>query len=248
MTGWIKKPVLIEDEYTVTLKFSPYCIQSRMVKGVPTVLALGYTQVMMAFLLIEPAPRDILIVGLGGGSLSKYCHEHLPASNITTLEISEEVIAMRDAFCIPADDERFKVIHCDAAEYLKAATAIADVILVDGYNESGIPTELGTESFYRDCYRALKRDGLVLSNLAGETAVIRRITGKINKVFSRRTFRMESSSGSNEIVCGVKRERLPEGVVMKARAIALRSETGMNFPRFLDQIVANSRHWKSGRD
>lgn len=244
MNKTFKTPIIVDNENTLTLKFSENCIQSRMIKEMPNELALGYTQAMMAFLLVEPNPKSILIIGLGGGSLSKYCYENLPESNITTVEISKKVISMRDTFLIPKDNQRFVIINDNAAKYLKGAKNIADVILVDGYNELGIPPELSTASFYQDCYRALKHGGIMASNLSGGILLTKIIESRINSAFSRRIFRIKSPTGYNEIIYGLKLEKLPENTLMRSRASTLHVETGINFTRFLDQIVASTHHWR----
>jgi hypothetical protein len=49
------------------------------VKASPNGLEFEYTKVMMAFMLfITEAFKNILLVGLGGGSMSKFCHKHFP--------------------------------------------------------------------------------------------------------------------------------------------------------------------------
>jgi spermidine synthase len=47
-------------------------IQSAMRLDAPDDLALAYTRAMMAGLLFQPEPRDVTLIGLGGGSLAKY--------------------------------------------------------------------------------------------------------------------------------------------------------------------------------
>ena len=51
---------------------------------------LAYTRAMMAFLLFAPAPREVLMVGLGGGSVALFVHEHLPRTRITVVELDPE--------------------------------------------------------------------------------------------------------------------------------------------------------------
>jgi spermidine synthase len=58
---------------------------------------------MMLVLLFNPAPRSILMIGLGGGSLPKYCHRHLPQCDITVVEINPAVISLREAFQVPPE-------------------------------------------------------------------------------------------------------------------------------------------------
>jgi spermidine synthase len=45
----------------------------------PTSKALHFS---MAFLLFNSRPDNVAMIGLGGGSLAKFCHRHLPASRI----------------------------------------------------------------------------------------------------------------------------------------------------------------------
>ena len=80
-----------------TLEFQPGDIQSEMLLSHPDALVLAYARAMMCFALFVPRPRHILMVGLGGGSLAKFCHRHFPHTRITVVEISAEVIALRRA-------------------------------------------------------------------------------------------------------------------------------------------------------
>ena len=41
---------------------------------------------MMGFLLFQPAPARIAMIGLGGGSLAKYCALKLPEADFTAIE------------------------------------------------------------------------------------------------------------------------------------------------------------------
>ena len=113
-------PCLWETGRSVTLHFGAEAVQSQMSKDAPNRLEFEYTRLMAAFLPFHPEPADILIVGLGGGSLSKFCHHHLPDSRITTVEINPEVIALRDTFLIPPESPRFRIICADAVDYAAA--------------------------------------------------------------------------------------------------------------------------------
>ena len=73
-----RKPFIGESAQERTLYFSLDNIQSRMRLDDPWALDLSYTRKVMSFLLFRAAPRRILMVGLGGGSLAKYCYRYLP--------------------------------------------------------------------------------------------------------------------------------------------------------------------------
>ncbi|MGU7785121.1 fused MFS/spermidine synthase [Burkholderia sp. PU8-34] len=158
-------PVVLESEYLVTLCFDGRGMQSTMMRAAPDALAMGYTRTMMGFLLLQPAPRRICMIGLGGGSLVKYCYRQLPAAHITAIEINPEVIALRDRFCIPPDDARLSVVCADAAHYMSTTSQTFDVLLLDGFNADGAPAELVSAAFYQACYAQLNDDGVLVTNL-----------------------------------------------------------------------------------
>ncbi|MEO6920942.1 MAG: fused MFS/spermidine synthase [Collimonas sp.] len=160
------QPFVFDNDDTRTLHFDHKYVQSAMSISAPEKLVLSYTRAMMGFLLFQTEPRHILLIGLGGGSLAKYCYRHLPAARITVLELSAEVIALRDEFMIPADDERFQVIHADAAAYMQTPQDnLADIIMLDGFSADGPADELSTSDFYAACLRALAPGGILVSNL-----------------------------------------------------------------------------------
>ena len=148
-----------------TLEFTPGDIQSEMLLSRPDALVLEYTRAMMCFALFVPDPRHIVMVGLGGGSLAKFCHRHFPRARITVLEIRADVIALRDAFCLPPDDARLRVLHCDAADYLARMPGGCDVLLVDGFDRRGLPAALASSAFYGACRRALHPGGVLVANI-----------------------------------------------------------------------------------
>ncbi len=145
-------PQVLETLGSRTLFFNDVHVQSEMSLAQPNALEFEYTQLMMGFLLWVPEPRSLCMVGLGGGSLAKYCYHYLPSARTTVLEINPGVIALRDVFQIPPDDERLSIICIDAALYLAQYPAEADdrfdVLLVDGFDAQGLPAALCTPQFY----------------------------------------------------------------------------------------------------
>jgi len=158
----LTRPIIRRGLRTTSLQFTRDEAQSRMLTFDPDRLLIDYTRTMMGCLLFIPSPRRIGMVGLGGGSLVKFCHRHLPDTAVEVVEISAEVIALRRTFRIPRDDARLRVVHGDGAEFVRQHLRRFDVLLVDGYDASGIPPALASQGFYDDCRRALDPAGGVL--------------------------------------------------------------------------------------
>src|SRR5262249_337568 len=105
------KPFIYESLSSKALHFSIGEIQSRMQLSDPDALNLEYTGTMMGFLMFNPDPASIAMIGLGGGSLAKFCHRYLPRATLQVVEINPHVIAMRDEFHVPRDGAHFRVIR-----------------------------------------------------------------------------------------------------------------------------------------
>jgi len=147
------------------MMFSDIDIQSRMSVERPDELQFEYTRLMMGVLLFQPQPKRMLMVGLGGGSLAKFCYKYLPDAHITVVEINPHVIALRQSFHIPDDDARFQVLQMDAADFMAQTDQNFDVVLVDGFDPQGQPEQLCSPQFYSDCRRVLHAGGVVVVNL-----------------------------------------------------------------------------------
>jgi len=96
--GEISGPFILDTAGTRHLYFDLRAVQSSMRLEEPDVLVTAYAQKMMAFLLFNRAPRHILMIGLGGGSLVKFCHRHLQDTRLTVVEIDPDIIELRDWF------------------------------------------------------------------------------------------------------------------------------------------------------
>jgi spermidine synthase len=198
------KPLVRTEGDRRTLEFTPGDIQSEIRLSRPGALVLAYARAMMCFGLFVPHPRHILMVGLGGGSMATFCYRHFPQARITVLELRADVIALREQFLVPSDDARFQVVHADAAAWLAHAAAeykaIADVIVVDGFDEAGLPPALSGPAFYNDCRRLLASGGVLVANVFTYDPRHDAVLGTLAAAFDGRTCWLDKVAGNNRIV------------------------------------------------
>jgi spermidine synthase len=187
-----------------TLEFSPGDIQSEMLLARPDALVLAYARAMMTFAWFVPDPRHIVMVGLGGGSLVKFCYRHFPASRITVIELRADVIALRDQFHLPPDDRRLRVLHADAARQVGLLRASADVLLIDGFDQHGLPAALGSAAFYADCRAALRPGGVLAANIFSYDPARPAMLARLRRVFAGRLCWFDGMAGNNQIVFALK--------------------------------------------
>jgi spermidine synthase len=190
-------PFICEDSGALSLQFEAGTVQSQMQLAAPDLLTIGYTRTMMGFLLFNGRPRHIGMIGLGGGSLAKYCYRFLPHTRISVAEISPEVIALRGNFYIPNDDFRFKVFCEDGADFVARHSNEFDVLIVDGFNAGGQPEELCSRRFYEDCHGALAANGVMAVNLCDSRFGI--LVSRMRRIFGNRVVLAEADDGDNKI-------------------------------------------------
>jgi len=212
-----------------SLEFKPGMIQSEMRLSRPDELVLRYARAMMCFTLFQPRPRHILMVGLGGGSLAKFCYRHLPDCRITVIELRADVIALREQFLIPPDDARFRIIHADAAVHIASLRSAVDVLLVDGFDEIGLPPALGSARFYGDCRRALRPDGVLVANIFNYDPHYERMVARLRRGFDGCICQLDGIAGNNHIIFAVKPAiGRPSRAARMQRLLALRAQVGLS--------------------
>jgi spermidine synthase len=201
------KPFVQEGGTFKALHFSIREIQSRMNLDDPCALELEYCRTMMGFLLFMPAPRRIGMIGLGGGSLAKFCHRYLPQTRVEVVEINPHVLALRHEFQIPPDDERLTVLQGDGVRYVREAAAASDVLMVDGFDYDGQPPALSSQAFYDDCFDHLEPDGMLVVNLFNHHAQYDVLVNRLRQSFADQVLVVEGADVSNSIVFAFKEPR-----------------------------------------
>lgn len=197
-------PRVREEEGVVSLDFGCGNIQSQMKLEDPANLLLPYLRTMTDLGAYAVAPKQIVIVGLGGGSLAHWYYRREPSSIITVAEINPAVIALRNHFQIPEDDQRFQILCGNGASLIAKTSWKIDLLLVDGFDDRGQPPELCSQRFYDDCYQSLTRSGIVVANLCDDHSHL--AMNRIQRSFGDRVLMVRPEGGENIVVCATKGE------------------------------------------
>ena len=236
------RPFVLDDGECRYLYFDVHLMQSAMRLKTPDALELRYTQKMMACLLFKPKPKRLLLIGLGGGSLVKFCYRRLPGTQVVAVELDPDVVAFRDLFQVPPDDERLAVIRGDGAEVLAAAAKGIDVVLVDAFDKQGYAPALAGRTFFETVFEKLSGDGIVVVNLAGEPATYAGLVGRVAEVFDDRVIVVPVPEDGNHMLYAFKdRDFDPRWRQLAQRAKELKARFGLDFPRFVDKMERASK-------
>lgn len=236
--GRYTRPFVIENGRTRRLHFGLRYVQAEMALRAPEVLTLDYTRKMMAALLLQPDPRRILVLGLGGGSLSKFCYRHLSAASITTVEIDREVIGIAESFfALPRPDARFTVVHADAADFLARETSSFDLVLMDACDAQGTAPGLAGVAALSNLRARLAPRGVVAVNLVGGQARAAAVLRLLVQVFEQRLLLLPVASARHRLAFAGELERWPpDWDALLPRAAELQASLGLDFPLMLRML------------
>ncbi len=237
--GTLGRPFIIDYGMTRSLFFTADAVQSSMRLDDPNVLVARYTRKMMAFLLFIPTPRHVLMIGLGGGSMAKFCYRHLPRTRISVVEVNPDVIALRKEFAIPDDDQRLEIVNEDGAAFLAKGRVRPDIILVDAFDAMGIAPSLLSSNFYRRASQCMTPDGVLVMNLAGEKTRYAAHIEALRSAFAE-SIRLVPVDGDDNVLAfacrGKQVVELPDA--LSSRAHHLERGLGLQFSRYLERLRA----------
>ena len=235
---------LSEEAGVRSLHFGSEWVQGAMRIRKPDALELEYTREMLACLLWKDWtlwPREVLLIGLGAGSLAKFIYRHLPHAQMRIVEIDPRIPDFaRDHFALPGDAKRIAIDIADGTEFARTSLAKFDLILVDGFDHNARAGELESEAFYRACRARLASGGVMSTNLFGTLRGFGRRLESVVDAFDGRVVVLPAGEMGNVIVFGLQ---AIEGEValadLRQRARALNDELGLNLKPLLKRVVAN---------
>ena len=197
----------------------------------------------MTFLLFNPTAASHTHSWARRRSFAKFCYRRLPSATITVVESDPNVIALREEFRVPSDNERFHVLQDDGISYVARRGPRKDVILVDAYDRNGVaPPELATAQFYDEVSRRLGLGGVLVVNLFGDTYQRGSHLGAINSVFGKRVIVLPVHKTDNLIVLAFPSDAaVRDWERLEHLAQTLKGRLGLNFPRYLRKIRSFSQ-------
>ncbi len=141
--------------------------QSCIIRNQPRKLVFDYSKLVMGSVLLKPRPENILVIGLGGGTIIKAFHELFPEAAITAVEIDPAVVAVAREYFDYQDGGGIHTVVADGRVFVKRALLQEeeyDYILLDAFNGDYIPEHLMTREFLQEVKALLTEDGLLVAN------------------------------------------------------------------------------------
>lgn len=213
-------------------------IQSSMLVKAPYDLQLAYSKGMMLFMLFAPQVRDILLIGLGGGSIPKYLHHYHPQYQTQVVELNPEVLKVaRSHFYLPEDDDRLQVLLGDGVAHIHAHSEATDLLMLDMFDGRGVPLNVYSQDFFDACHACVRSQGLLMINLWGSDKNFDIYLQRIEQSFQNRVLMVPTGRPGNIVVMAFK--RLPAELrweALREKAKMLDAEWNLGFMGLLERL------------
>jgi spermidine synthase len=158
--------------------------QSGMKVSAPETLLYEYSRTMTIGIAYAPKLDRILEIGLGGGINASYLHAALPAAQILTVELDQEVVELAKKYFNYTETERRRAVVADGRAYLLRDTSKWDIIFLDAYRRGFVPFHLVTREFFALVKSRLNPGGIVVQNIEPSTMLFESATATLHSVFS----------------------------------------------------------------
>ena len=138
----------------------------------PQALRFEYLRYFFASYLFKPEQREILIVGLGGGSMIHFCAAVDPQLKVDAVEIDPLVVEIADKYFGVRSTATVRIVVADGLKFIAETEKKYDAIYMDAFlkpssdtDPTGAPLALRTQEFYRQLQTKLTPGGVVAFNL-----------------------------------------------------------------------------------
>lgn len=188
----------------------------------PDRMVFEYTRMMTSALFVRPEPQNVLIIGLGGGTLPMALHKLLPAATIDTVELDPAVVKVAQRYFGYQIGPRQRVYVEDGREFIERAGREGrtyDMVMLDAFDVDYIPAHLMTMEFLEQVRDILAPGGVVVANSFAQSSLYERESATYATVFGA-FFNLRAGLEGNRVIIAVAGE-LPDMADLRRHAAKL---------------------------
>ena len=138
--------------------------QSCQINAQPHIPQHEYSRAIMLSLLLC-SPRNIAVLGLGGGTMVCAFLNGCKDANVTAVELRADVIRIAQRyFALPKHEPRLNIIHQDAKLYIDEDDTQFDILVADLYHHHGIDEVQMQKQFLEKCAKKITKEGWLVLN------------------------------------------------------------------------------------
>jgi spermidine synthase len=154
----------------------------------PDHLIFSYTKSMMGALYLNPSPKRILIIGLGGGTLPGALRKAVPSAQIDVVEIDPAVTRVAYKYFGFTPGTLTQVHEQDGRVFVKKKLrekATYDLVMLDAFTDEYIPEHLLTQDFLREVKGIMAPNGVLAANTFAHSGLYHHESATYASVFGQ---------------------------------------------------------------
>lgn len=151
-----------------TFRFGKVLVLDGVVQTVDKYEFMYHEMLVHVAMCAHPLPRKVLVIGGGDGGCVREVLKHQEVEKVVMCEIDKAVVDIAKKY-LPElssklDDPKVELKYIDGSEFVKEIEGEFDIIIIDSTDpDKGRGGVLFTTQFYKDCYKALKEDGILVT-------------------------------------------------------------------------------------
>jgi spermidine synthase len=200
----------------------------------PDDLPLKYTRNMTLGVLYPQETKRVLMIGLGGGSISTYLGRAMPELPIDTVEIDPGVVTAAKKYFGIRETDKVRYLEGDGRVFLNRRKDTYDLILVDAFHGGYVPFHLLTKEFYALLKQRLTPNGAAAFNVHDGTKLYASTLLTLASVFASVHL---YPSGEGEVIAIATAAPAPDVETLAGRAALLQERHKFRFalPQLLER-------------
>lgn len=214
----------------------------------PERLVFTYYKQAMGVTYFIDNPKNILVVGLGGGILANTFSEIYPEAHITSIEIDEVVADMAKKYFFYDDSVDNKETHVrDGRVFVKRAIKKGlkyDLILLDAFNSDYIPEHMMTKEYLEEVKQLVTDNGIIMANTFSSSKLFDHESATYHQVFGDMYQVMFNKGKTNRVII-VNKGKMPakDSLLEKAKKMeSVLSKYGVDSTQ-LYEAISDDINW-----
>lgn len=237
---------IVEANGVRSMHFGTSSRQSSFLLKNPERLHLTYIRSMALGLVFCSDVEQVLMVGLGGGSLAQFIVNHYQSCVMTVLEKRLDVVRASFKYFDLSHDERMHLLVGDGGEFIRQQAHVNNVkynmLVVDAFDHNAMANSVRGRRFFENCRKIMSLDGIMIFNLWGsQRAAFQEISDNLLRVFDQHVCFLPVKGRANVIAfCFLPQYRQLSQKRVREHALFLERSYNIELPLLLRRLIQHN--------